>query len=365
MEIGFDAKRAFENETGLGNYSRLIIDLVAEELERIYLFSSKDSPMVAWDIPDNAKTIHPDYKLPLWRTLGITHRISATKVDIYHGLSHELPFNIQKAKVPTIVTMHDCIFHHFPNSYTWIDQKIYDRKWKNAVSKSDKIIAISKSTANDLIKFYDAPSKKVEIIHLFAKDIFTADISKEVTDDTLRKYKLKTPYILFVGNHHPRKNLDLVIQTYVRATKDIPPVVIVGGERKLLTDFVKKHHLSDKIRIPEQQVSDEELAHLYNRATALVYPSLYEGFGLPVLEAMQSGTAVITCHNSSLKEVGGDAVLYTASDDPKELEQHIHSLVKDPQLLNELEQKGLSQAKNFSRGKHKNQLIQLYKNLIE
>lgn len=363
MKIGFDAKRAFENETGLGNYSRLIVELAAEEEHVPYLFSAKESPTVNWTPPENSKIIGPKYNMPFWRTMGMASQIKETPIDLYHGLSHELPFNIKKAGVPTVVTMHDCIFHHFPDSYTWIDQKIYDQKWQYAINHADKIIAISQSTADDLIEFYNAKAADISIIPLFAKDCFQANKNPEKVEATLLKYNLKDPFCLFVGNHHQRKNLDLLIQTYTHTDLDLPPVFIVGANNRLLKDFLYKHNLTEKIHIPEQRVPDEELSQLYTAATTLIYPSLYEGFGLPILEAMQCGTPVITCQNSSLKEVGGDAVIYTSPDSTDELAEHIHSLHEDDSLRKELREKGLKQAAQFSKENHKEKLFATYKKI--
>lgn len=364
MNIGYDAKRAFQNRTGLGNYSRMVIDLMSGPQNNIHLFSPQKEVSVNWQPPAQSRLITPQFKHPLWRPWLMTEQIRKAGLEIYHGLSHELPFNIEKTSIAKVVTMHDCIFRHFPASYTWIDRKIYDRKWKNAVLKADKIIAISRSTADDLVKFYNADPKKIEIIHLFANEIYRHDHNAKDVSESLKKYHLEKPFFLFVGNHHPRKNLELVIRAFSKASRETPPLFIVGANNKLLKGFVNKQGLEKQILLPDHYIEQRELAHLYTAATALIYPSRYEGFGLPVLEAMQSGTAVITCANSSLTEVGGDAVLYTSPDHENELLTHISTLSEDDALRLQLEEKGLQQAGNFSYQKHQKNLDQLYEHLI-
>ena len=283
MHIGFDAKRAFLNKTGLGNYSRMVIELLAGEEHVLSLFTPDDETQTQWAPPENAEVISPGIGSPFWRSWGITKRLKKIAPDIYHGLSHELPFNIQSFKGAKVVTMHDCIFRHFPESYTWIDRNIYDFKWKSALEKADKVIAISQSTADDLIRFYDTDPNKIKVIHLFTHSVFHSNYAKEEVSPTMRRHSIDRPFFLFVGNHHPRKNMDLLIRAYSKASKDIPPVLIVGGDNQLLQNFVRKQGLQDKIIVPDSYVEKEELAHLYHEAIALIYPSKYEGFGLPIL----------------------------------------------------------------------------------
>jgi len=360
MIIGYDAKRAFTNRTGLGNYSRDLIDLVSEKDVKPILFSPVPHPDLNWNIPDRADIVSPKGRALLWRTYYMYQQALAYDLDLYHGLSHELPLSIKKISCPSLVTMHDLIYKRFPQYFGWWDRKVYDYKWKWAVHTADHIVAISQSTADDLIKFLNVPANNISVIYNCVSPDFKSE-EEELASATQLPGMPDEDYVLFLGQHNERKNLDLVIKAYERAASKLPPLVILGAKEQInWSDAVP----ADKIIQPMKRYSGTELATIVRQARVLVYPSRFEGFGLPILEAMQSGTPVISCHNSSLPEVGGDAILYTSEDNSEELIHLINRVAQEDKLYRDLRQAGLDRAQLFSRERHQTQMLELYRKLI-
>ncbi|NBB88885.1 MAG: glycosyltransferase [Bacteroidetes bacterium] len=358
MNIGFDAKRAFTNTTGLGNYSRDLIDLITQKGVRPFLFSPKAKPAVAWTPPAQSKVITPSRRTFLWRTYKLYRQARAHPLELYHGLSHELPLSIKKFRCPALVTMHDLIYKRFPHYFGWWDRNIYDLKWRWSVHAADHIVAISKSTADDLIRFFKVDPKKISVIYNCVSADFQA---KEPSGTQLPDGIPSGPFVLFLGQHNERKNLDLILRAYEKAAKKLPPLVVLGAKEPLRQLQTLP---SGKIIQPQNNYTGPELATIVRRARMLVYPSRFEGFGLPILEAMQSGTPVISCSNSSLPEVGGQAIQYTSEEDPDELIGNIRRIAKEDHLYRDLPRAGLARAARFSRERHQAEMMALYGKII-
>jgi len=359
MNIGYDAKRAFTNSTGLGNYSRQLIDLMEQKEVGLFLFSPVSRPELNWSVPDSGKIISPRTVSAFWRTYRMVNRAKFLPLDLYHGLSHELPLSIKKFPCPSLVTMHDIIYKRFPQYFGWWDRQIYDQKWKWAAHASDHVVAISQSTADDLMTYFQVSAEKISVIYNCVSDVFQPEDS-EVVD--IPEVLPEGNFALFMGQHNERKNLDLLLRAYAKAGNELPPLVIIGPSQAV--DKAGENQFSRFIQ-PEGNFSGEELAAILRRARMLIYPSRFEGFGLPILEAMQSGTPVISCRNSSLPEVGGDAMLYTSEEDENELIHHIQRLWKENAAYNDLREAGLARAKQFSRERHQNEMYNLYEHLTQ
>jgi len=358
MNIGYDAKRAFTNRTGLGNYSRDLVDLMAEKQVSVTLFSPAPDPQINWKVPEGATIVSPSRAAIFWRSYGMYRQAQKEPIDLYHGLSHEVPLSIKKFPCPSLVTMHDLIYKRFPRYFGWWDRQIYDMKWKWSVQAADHIVAISQSTADDLLHFFQLPAKKISVIYNCVSDHFQAEDPPGQSDPADLP---KEDFVLFVGQHNERKNLDLLLRAYEKAGKELPPLVVIGARQAIqLSDSV----VQQRIHQPTLRYSGAELAAIFRRARVLVYPSRFEGFGLPILEAMQSGTPVISCRNSSLPEVGGEAILYTSEDDPRPLVDHIKRVAKDDKLYRDLREAGLDRSQLFSRQRHQREMLDLYRTLI-
>lgn len=291
MRIAFDAKRYYHNNTGLGNYSRTLV----RGLQKLF--------------PDNDYMLYDEKSIE--RTFFLASKAKGDACDILHGLSNEVPTDSRK--IPTVCTIHDVCWRTFPEMYHFFDRKMYDIKYGSSCKRADKIIAISESTKRDIIDIYHIPEDKIEVIYQPVNAMFydTLDSSARLHD---RFPQISKDYILYVGSINARKNLLSVLEAMVRIPKDERPLLVVvgnGHEYKHKCDaFISSHNLDNNVVILGNVNATGDLQLLYSNAIAFVYPSFYEGFGLPVVEAALQHTPVITSNVSSLPEAAGpDACL--------------------------------------------------------
>jgi glycosyltransferase involved in cell wall biosynthesis len=340
VKIGFDAKRLFNNFTGLGNYSRFVVQalLEFERNESLVLYS-----------PSTAKKDHPDIKpiatapqvevvtppalyrwtktTSLWRSFGIGRERSAQHLDVFHGLSQELPAGLP-ARVRKVVTVHDLIFLRFPALYSRIDARIYTHKVAKACRDADLVIAISQQTAQDVMSFLGTSESKIKVVYQGAHPQFRLAVRPETIDATREKYGLPSKYMLTVGTVEPRKNM----VSAVRALAILPasmriPIVIVGREtayKHTVAAEAAKLNVTSLVYFLHR-VSFADLPALYHGASLFVYPSLFEGFGIPIVEALECGVPVVTSTGSCFSEAGGQAALYA---DPNDADALAHQMMR-------------------------------------
>jgi len=365
MNVGFDAKRAFHNYAGLGNYSRLLIQSLSEQYSdnQYFLFTPgfTPHPLHSFAEKDNCKIITPKgiHKvLPssFWRSFSMANEIKRQKIDIFHGLSGELP--VSNLKVPKVVTIHDLIFMRYPDYYSAFDRKMYEKKFRYACKIADKIITISKQTADDCIKFLNADAKKIEIGYQSCDPIFSAS----VMDKTIsKKYDLPEKFILNIGTMEARKNLLNLVKAMHFVEEDISLVAI--GRRTFYTSVVEKFakdtHISHRVKLMHN-IPFQDFPSIYAAASAFVYPSVFEGFGIPVLEALTVGTPTATSNISSMPEVGGGAVLYFNPNHIEDIAYRISLLLHDKEIVKELNVNRLKQLEKFSINKIAEKTNEIY-----
>lgn len=382
MNIGYDGKRAFQNKTGLGSYSRSLLNILNRYFPQLQytLFAPKKTNLFDIDSYHNFQTIQPQNffykKLPsLWRRIGIVKQIDQAHLDIYHGLSNELPKNIEKLNIKTVVTIHDLIFERFPKTYH-LDER-YTHRWKikRACKIADLVIAISEQTKNDLIELYGVFPQKITVCYQSCNPIFEKTISEIEKKNIKEKYQLPDQYFLFVSSITARKNLIAICRAMIilKDTLAIPLVIIGDGkiEKNEVKQLMKENGIEHRLLFlnelsaakEDSFTSAADFPAIYQQAFALVYPSIFEGFGLPILEAMWSGLPVICSSVSSMPEVAEDAALYFSPEDTNQLAQHLQAIASDQQLAKILKDKGREQAKKFSTENYANQIIKIYKSL--
>ena len=371
MKIGFDAKRAFCNFRGLGNYSRNTIAALTRYRtdNEYYLFTPKISKEFQGLAYPNASVITPQSPfaraLPtLWRTHSCLHDINSLNLDIFHGLSHELPLGIGNSKTKSVVTMHDLIFITHPQLYPLIDRKTYTLKYRHSCNVADRIIAISRQTKSDLINYWNIPEEKIDVVYQGCNPVFYEPATQQEKDEVIKKYNLPNEYLLHVGAIERRKNQELILQAMQHTEHDIP-LVMVGKASNYLQSLQNSFPELFKNRvIILNNVTDKELRSIYASASIFIYPSLYEGFGIPILEALSCGVPVITTDNGCFREAGGSACQYIDPSDHNHLAEKISLLLSDSDLRKACRNLGMEHIKQFSEEKIAQNLSKIYESIL-
>jgi len=377
MKLGFDSKRLYSNFTGLGNYSRSMVKNLQkfhpENQYNLYTPKLKNSQQTTffYDHPSfktyEAKTVFKSY----WRSFSILSQLKKDKIELYHGLSNEVPFNIKRSSIKSVVTIHDLIFKILPKTFPTLDRIIYDVKFRNSCFNADKIIAISNNTKKDIIKFYGIHPDKIEVIYQPCNPIFYKNIEMEENEIFLQKHNIPSEYILYVGSVEKRKNLKGIIESYQHLQPEFRiPIVIIGGRKgkeyiKEVHSLIKALKLENKIFWITNLKDNYGLQSIYKKAMALVYPSFYEGFGLPVAEALLSKTPVITSNVSSLPEAGGPNSFYVNPNNPEEIASAISQVLSNSELRRTMIETGYEYAtQKFSPNLVTQQLISCYEKTL-
>jgi glycosyltransferase involved in cell wall biosynthesis len=373
MIIGYEAKRVFQNASGLGNYSRNTISLLSKYYpsNRYKLFAPKLTNL--YSLPASAEAIFPKSGLfkflrSFWRLNVVPKLLKDNHIELFHGLSHVIPYGIEKTGIPSVVTMHDLIFLRYPEFYKKIDRKIYESVYKSSCKRATKIIAISEQTKSDLIHFLGTPAEKIEVIYQTCNNCYYEKVTEKRKEEVKKKFSLPDQFILTVGTIEKRKNQLAILKAVIAEKIDIPVVILGRPKPKDYLDEIKRFINGSGI---QKQVlfihnSDtSELQAIYQMAQVMVYPSFFEGFGLPVLEAQASGCPVITSNLSSLPEAGGDGAIYVDPSDVSGIGKSIRKLLYNNVLQNEMITKGYTNAELFSEKKTADKLMKLYQEVIE
>ena len=370
--IGFDAKRLFNNFTGLGNYSRTLVrNLVYYHPEYAYfLYTPKvrENEDTSVFLNSPSYSVHEPSKLekPAWRSYRIKKQLLQHKIDLFHGLSNEIPFGLDAYPLKKVVTIHDLIFKHYPKQYPYTDRLIYDYKTKYACQHSDVVIAISESTKKDLVEFYEVPEEKIKVVYQSCAEHFFQDKSDVLIEKINKKYKLPTEYMLYVGSITERKNLLSILQAMTLLPKEMElPLVIVGGGkayREKVVQFIKKQGFEKFVHFIRPE--NEDLPFIYQKASLFVYPSTYEGFGIPIIEALFSETPVITSNCSSMPEAAGPHSILVDPKEPDDLAFAIDKVLTDNALRQKMIEKGYAYAQQFRGEPLTEQLVEVYESLL-
>lgn len=352
--LGYDAKRLFHNATGLGNYSRtLLTNLRAAHPEYSYYLYSPRLSKHAYTLPFHDTTAYTLRQArgsirTLWRSYGVVNELQRDGIDLYHGLSHELPYGLGRAGIKSVVTIHDLIYRRHPEWYPAVDRWIYDRKVRHACRQADRIIAISAHTQRDIVEYYGIDPARIDVVYQSCDPLFYTD-DAGAPEGGLDRYRLPAEYLLFVGSLTPRKNLPLILRAYLLLPEaDRLPLVIVGRGGRYREEILQTpayRSLHPLLHWIDDLDDNRLLKLLYRRSRALLYPSHYEGFGLPVAEALLSGTAVITSKVSSLPEAGGPGALLVDPDRAEDMAAAIRQIMGDDALRDRLIEEGRAYAR--------------------
>ena len=382
MNIGFDAKRAFHNGTGLGHYSRTLLRSLSEYYPEHQYYLFNPSPSSLFDKrTKNMNEILPGHFFhrlfhSAWRSHGVIKDLKRLRIDLYHGLSHEIPFGIQHTGIKSVVTIHDLIHERYPGQYSPLDVKIYTRKYRNACLHANKVIAISEQTKKDLVEFYQTPEEKIVVCYQSCNPAFGKQVSEEEMQRVRKKYDLPRQFFLHVASIIERKNLLSICKAIflLRNELDIPLVVIGDGKKYKgqVKDYIRQNGLEQRIIFLSENPAAKssvsfqtatDFPAIYQSALAMIYPSFFEGFGIPVLEALWSRLPVITSNVSCLPEAGGEGAYYVDPESAGEIAAGMKKIYSDKELRVSMQEKGWQHAQYFSTQKCAASVMNVYKSI--
>ncbi len=370
MNIGYEAKRVFHNKTGLGNYSRDLIRILSSSYpeNKYFLYNPKLSPKALFKT-NNTNVFEKNpigffsktFK-NLWRQKNVVKYLIEDKIEIFHGLSGELPSGLKQKKIKSIVTIHDLIFMRYPQFYSLFDRKIHFYKFKKAAHDADCVIAISEQTKKDIVSFLGISESKIKVIYQGCQAVFKESFSDDEKANVRIKFDLPEEFILNVGTIEARKNVLAV----VKAIKDINThLVIIGNETKYTNEvkkYIAQNSLENKV-IFLKGLNSRELAITYQLATIFTYPSLFEGFGIPIIEALYSKTPVITTNSGVFPEAGGPDSIYINPTDINQINLEIKRLLSSKTLRDEISEKGYTFVQKFNDKTIAHEIMSLYQSI--
>jgi glycosyltransferase involved in cell wall biosynthesis len=375
MNIGIDAKRIFFNHSGLGNYGRRFCLALAKNLpdDKFILYSPRPVPADNFYLKEilvsnsrietPARKSHKLFGGALWRTKFINRQLQKDNIDIYYGLSNEIPFGSCTRHIKKIVVIHDLIFLRYPELYPSIDRIFYRKKTQYACSRADYIIAASKQTKQDIIDFYKIPETKISVLFPCSDQRFYAD----QVDDPDGFFKTDRKFIISIGAITPRKNLMKTVEAFnqVKDRYDLDLVVVgtaVGLGREYLSkikDFIKANNLEDRVHFLGN-VPYHYVPGLCRKADLMIYPSQFEGFGMPIVEGLFSKIPVITTQGGCFPEAGGDAAAYVNPENPGQIADRITKIMDSGDLRSEMVEKGIQHAKRFTQENIEQEILRFH-----
>lgn len=358
MTIGIDANEAnVQKKVGISEYVfQLLLQFsTLASSDKKFVIYLKDQPRD--DFPKESsywryKVVGPK---KMWTQVGLPIHLflNRDKPDIFFSPGHYAP---RFSPVPTVISIMDLAFLHFPEYFTQKDLTQLKSWTSYSVKKAKAIVTISESTKNDIIKLYGIPGQMVRVVYLGIKKTVTLTPHIYTMQELQTKYGINKDFVLFVGTLQPRKNIARLIEAFSELLKEkkyenSPLQLVIVGKKGWQYDEIlaspKKYGVEDRVKFLDF-VPDEELVMLYKNALCFAWPSLYEGFGLPILEAMKMGCPVITSNVSSMPEAGGDAALYVDPENVEDITKKLDKLVSSPELRKEMVEKGKKQVQKFS-----------------
>lgn len=371
ITIGYDAKRAVCNRTGIGNYSRALIECMASLYPRnkyiLYSPKLKESAELSGLLEHNNVSLYTPGAFgrkfgSVWRSLELTRQLITDDVNVYHGLSNELPLNIARSGIPSVVTIHDVIWRRLPQNYSTVDRYIYDTKYKLSAQNATRIIAISQRTKEDIVNDFGVSPEKVDVVYQMCNPIFNVRPDAAALESVKTKYNLPELYILSVGTIEYRKNQLLAVESLLSLPEEVH-LVLVGHPHKSyykeITAFIGKHHLEQRVKWLKD-VPNSDLPALYSLARLSSYPSRYEGFGLPIVESLSVGTPVIAATGSCLEEAGGRGAIYVDPDNVEEYSEAAKTLIYDNYRYHKYADQGKEYVRRFNAAQFAKGTMQTY-----
>jgi glycosyltransferase involved in cell wall biosynthesis len=373
MKIAINALSAKSQHHGVGVYiTNILKHLIPLTRHHDFLLYKRRGLGQIQNLQDKGNIKYKDIDMSrslriVWEQTFLPVYLSKEKFDLFWGPCNFLPL-IKPCRF--IVTIHDLAPFLLPRSLPLIRRIYYQRAFLNSIHRADKIVVVSESLKTDLIKHFSVPEKKIKAIHNGIDESFRPIVDKVSLSKIQKKYRLPSDFILTLGVLEPKKNTIGLIQAYADLKKSYTelPKLVIGGSKQYgwknnqVFKIVKNLRLDDDI-IFTDTIVHEDLPAVYTLATLFVLPSIYEGFGLPVAEAMACGTPVITSNTSSLPEVAGDAAILVNPFDVQEISRTISRVLANERLQKEMKENGIENAKRFSWNRAANALFEVIETL--
>jgi len=364
MRIGIDATSIFLRKGGIGYYTyNLLEHLTQINTENEYILFKTTHQQTETPIPflmrPNLKILYTAKSLQKWRS----HK---ERIDLYHGTNFRLR---GRGKIGNVVTIHDLAFKVYPHFLKKnFGQFLSFLKTKRDVHLSDRVIAVSQHTARDIMKYFKIDPKKIRVIYHGVESYFRPDVAPESISAVKEKYGIVTPsYILWVGTIEPRKNLQALLKVYgqLKNIHQKYSLVLGGGWGWKYEEILPLiQSLGEKVKITGY-LPREDLITLYAGAHLFVYPSLYEGFGMPLLEAMKSGVPVIASNTSCIPEVVGESGILVDPLDISQMAGAVMRVLSDKALRTSLREKGMERAKLFTWNRAAQETLRVYQEIVK
>ena len=373
MKIAIDLTQIPDKLTGVGFYMENLVKalaLIDASNDYIIFVRKPTKGYFKVDQPNFKYIIIPTYPMPLrvlWEQLALPLRLLAQRCVVLHSPHYTTPLLGWWFK--RVVTFPDLTFYLFPQMHQKFKTVYFQAMMRLSSRIADAIISISYSTSQDIARIFITPAGKINTIHLAASSIYRADIPGGDIRQILGKYGIPEKYILYVGTIEPRKNILGLVKAYLASSPTLKAqykLVIVGKKgwhyAELFTFLEDRQEKKDIIFTGYAQ--EEDLPYLFNGASLFVYPSFYEGFGIPVLEAMACGVPVITSNISSMPEVVGKAGLLVDPNNHKEISSAMEKALTDVALREKMRTEGLKQEKQFSWEKCAGETLRVYEKVV-
>jgi glycosyltransferase involved in cell wall biosynthesis len=370
MKIALDCRSVFQGHGGIGSYTKKLAKGITEadkEFDYILLTTSR----LKENLTKHKNVVQASYEAGMidqrWEQLQLPDILTENDVDLYHNTCFSLP--VIKTVKSRVTTIHDVVFRARPELVDDGLRRYLDLWTEHAVASADAIITVSEYSKQEIIKYYNADAEKIHVIYNGIGSEFKK--ASEAKKRALRKkYGFPDEFILYLGSIEPKKNIDLLLDAFkifLSRSQKACPLVLAGGQggkRYDLDSAVKTRGLTEKV-VKLGYVDKKDIVSLLSSATVFVYPSQYEGFGLPPLEAMACGTATVVSNASCLPEVVGDAALIADVSDAEDLTQKIEMLFADEDLRKSFEKKGAERAKKFTWKQASEETLNIYRDLLK
>jgi glycosyltransferase involved in cell wall biosynthesis len=368
INIGIDARTMSGFITGIGRYTLQISKkLCGHSNTRLsfYLPSCPEERILDSLCTANLKisTFDGRFTKMIWSQTRLPYQASKDQIDLFWGPTHRLPRFLPKP-IAKVVTIHDLVWKYAPQTMRPLSLFVEKRLMPEAIGMADLVMADSHSTASGIAEFFPQYAHKVRVVHLGV-----SSLASTLNAKTLLQFNISKPYFLFVGTIEPRKNLDRLLKAFALVPESLRKhfsLVIAGGKGwgdVNLEKFIREYELKDSVKLLGY-VTDQELAALYSHARFLVMPSIYEGFGLPLLEAMQYGTPVLTSHDGSMAEVAGDSGILIDPFSVESISAGIQEMLADDNLVKTLGNNARRRAQDFSWDKCATETMEVFKEAI-